>query len=130
MTRVAICARYARLTRQADALAAKPDGLYDAGAEGCGHRGLLAQIPTPPTTCRVRNAQPTLKLTGLPCHHTFSETRRPPPLRGVDGSGATHPLDSAHSGFRTAERPYSHAHGIEAGRDDAAVIARLKGKGP
>jgi integrase len=32
----------------------------------------------------------------------------------------------AHSGFRTAERHYIHAQGIEAGRDYAAVIARLK----
>ena len=32
----------------------------------------------------------------------------------------------AHSGFQTAERHYIYAQGIEAGRDYAAVIARLK----
>lgn len=32
----------------------------------------------------------------------------------------------AHSGFRTAERHYIHAQTIEAGRDYAAVVQRLK----
>ncbi len=32
----------------------------------------------------------------------------------------------AHSSFKTAERHYNHAQGIEAGRDYAAVIARMK----
>lgn len=35
-----------------------------------------------------------------------------------------------HADFRTAERHYIHAKGIEAGRDHAAVIARLIGKEP
>jgi integrase len=35
----------------------------------------------------------------------------------------------AHSGFRTAERHYIHAQSIEAGRDFAALIARLKREG-
>ena len=36
----------------------------------------------------------------------------------------------AHSGFRTAERHYIHARGIEAGRDYSALVARLrKGRG-
>ena len=33
----------------------------------------------------------------------------------------------AHSGFGTAERHYIHAGSIEAGRDYAAVIRRMKG---
>jgi integrase len=32
----------------------------------------------------------------------------------------------AHSGFQTAERHYIHAQTIEAGRDYAAVVQRLK----
>lgn len=35
-----------------------------------------------------------------------------------------------HTDFRTAEQHYIHAKGIEAGRDHAAVIARLIGKDP
>jgi integrase/recombinase XerD len=31
-----------------------------------------------------------------------------------------------HAGFRTAQRHYNHARGIEAGRDYAALVARLK----
>jgi integrase len=75
--------------------------------------------------CRITEL--TLRLTGVrvPPHFFRDATATTLARLSPDAARLIRPI-LAHSGFRTAERHYNHAQSIEAGREYAAVIARLK----
>lgn len=71
----------------------------------------------------------TEQLTGIRVPpHFFRDAAATTLARSPEGARLIRPV-LAHSGSRTAERHYNHAQVIEAGRNYAAVIARLKREG-